>query len=77
MRFIKADAVTVAGGGFIRLARNQNMCQEKLFSQQMNYTLFSFFLVSKKNHKDTISGNIKLPWKTLLPLMIIYELNGM
>lgn len=25
--------------------------------------------------KKTISGNIKLPWKTLQPLMIIYEMN--
>lgn len=69
MRFIKADAVTVGGRGFIRLARNRNMCQEKSFSQQMIYT----WLIKK----DTISGNIKLPWKTLLPLMIIYEMNCM
>lgn len=36
----------------------------------------SYFAVKKKN-KKTISGNIKLPWKTLLPLMIIYEMNCM
>lgn len=48
MRFIKAEAVTVEGRGFIRLARKQNMCQEKRFSQQMIYTLL------KKNKKNNI-----------------------
>lgn len=40
--------------GFSRLVRNQNMCQEKHFSQQMIYTCLS-------KEKNTISANIKLP----------------
>lgn len=51
MRFIKAEAVTVGGRGFIRLARNWNMCQEKRFSQQMIYTLLK---KNKKKQKNNI-----------------------
>lgn len=66
MRFIKADAVTVGGRGFIRLARNWNMCQEKCFSQQMMYALL--MKKAKKQYLETSSCRGRL-------LMIIYEMN--